>query len=212
METQMVIILIVIYCFTAIILALDIYFIVRHFKNKKRANTEKALVGSEKNLLFEEVNKINNFIHNSKFIGGGKYKINKSDFVLSGHIIINSYGLFVLNQINDLGNLLEGDFNSREWFLHTDKFKYCINNLFWSLNKNIQDILPLLPNNLPVIGVLIFDNVKEFEINNYPGHLAYTHVSDLCNFMYEIKKSLKPILTTQNVEKIYELLTNKRIN
>lgn len=212
METQMVIILIVIYCFTAIILALDIYFIVRHFKNKKKANTEEEFTISEKNLLFEEVNKINNFIHNSKFIEGGKYKINKSDFVLSGHIIINSYGLFVLNQVDDSGNLLEGDFNSREWFLHTDKVKYCINNLFWSLNKNIQDILPLLPNNLPVIGVLIFDNVKEFEINNYPGHLAYTKVSDLCNFMYEIKKSLKPILTIQNVEKIYELLTNKKID
>ncbi|CRH46314.1 Uncharacterised protein [Chlamydia trachomatis] len=69
-----------------------------------------------------------------------------------------------------------------------------------------------MPNNLPVIGVLIFDKVREFEINNYPGYLAYTHVSDLCNFMYEIKKSLKPILTTQNVEKIYELLTNKKIN
>ncbi|MGX9372874.1 hypothetical protein [Mycoplasma sp. 3398] len=210
MEKQAVVLLIVIYTMLAIILIIDLIFIIRHFKNKKRSEMQNEESEINKVDLNTEIKKISRFIPNTKYIKEGKYRPEKFDSFISGALIINSYGLFVIKNIKDNAMLVEGDYNNREWFLTTPKAKYCINNLFWDLNKNIDNLLPLLPNNLPVIGILIFEDIDKIDINNYPGYLGFSKLKDLSSFMNDAKRQLKPIITPENVEKIVELLNNKR--
>ncbi|WP_330463148.1 hypothetical protein [Metamycoplasma gateae] len=209
MDTQMIIMLCIIYSILLILIILNIFVIVRHFKNKKRIQTNEVINEGNKINLIDEIKKVKTIIKNNEFIDNSKYLSSGNKIFSSGKILVNSYGLFVINEFNDQGTQIEGDFNSREWFLHSNKDKVCINNLLWNLNKNIEMLIPILPLNLPIVGILVFKSVSKFDINNYPSHLVFTNVENLCSLLYDIKKELKPIISDENVVKIKELLRSK---
>ncbi|SYV90280.1 Uncharacterised protein [Metamycoplasma alkalescens] len=76
------------------------------------------------------------------------------------------------------------------------------------MNKNIENLIPLLPKNLPILGILICKFVKEFKLSNFQGHLLYTNISNLPDLMYQIKSQLQPTLSNENVNQIIDLLNN----
>ncbi|PZV99875.1 hypothetical protein [Metamycoplasma auris] len=212
MDKELIVILVVVYCFLFIMLVIDTIFIVLFFKNKRKKQLQ---VSEEKQSqttkLEEELQIIKRMIPETQLINDGVYKKDTSLTFRSGKILINSFGLFVLKEIDDNGIELEGNFNQRQWILHQENINYYINNLFWDLRNNIKDLIPILPNNLPIVGILVFHSISQFKLTEFPEYLLYTNINDLSNLMYEIKSKLQSTLTIDNINKIIELLSNKRV-
>ncbi|ENY53659.1 hypothetical protein [Metamycoplasma alkalescens] len=210
MDSQIILILTIAYSFFLVVLIIDILVIVKKIINqkKKSKNQDLNLVENITPNLSQQVDKINKLIPNT-YLLNNITSLSTNDYSFdSGKILVNNYGLFVLKEFNDQAMILEGNFNEREWFLHTDNQQYSINNLFWALNKNIENLIPLLPKNLPILGILICKFVKEFKLSNFQGHLLYTNISNLPDLMYQIKSQLQPTLSNENVNQIIDLLNN----
>ncbi|BAP39664.1 hypothetical protein [Metamycoplasma canadense] len=207
-EPQLIIIICVLSLVLATILLTIILLIVKRCK-KKRLEKQKKLENKEIIDIDSELRNIKKFMPNSEVINDNQYQLPNNLNFKSGKILINKYGLFVINEFNEDWKLIEGDFNNREWTISNNNIKSEIKNLFWDLKSNIEFIIPILPKNVPIIGLFVFGKIKEFDINNCPEYILYSNVSDLCNTMFQIKKSLKPIISVENISKISELLKNK---
>ncbi|AZZ65413.1 hypothetical protein DMC14_001240 [Metamycoplasma phocicerebrale] len=209
MEPQLIAIICVSAISSIILILVSALLIVKKVKNKKLKKFEET--GEIEFLNLEtEMSKISKIVSNCDYLMEGIYSFNFKNFE-SGPILVNSYGLFVINEFGYKGKSIQGSFNSREWFIFKEKAKYYIYNPFWKLNKNIQDFLPMLPKNLPVIGILSFNNINNFDIDNVPSHLSYTSLENFYEFFIDIKKNLKPVLSAENVQQIIKLLKLKRV-
>ncbi|ENY68612.1 Hypothetical protein, predicted transmembrane protein [Metamycoplasma auris 15026] len=212
MDKQLIAILVIVYTFLFIMLVIDAIFIVLFFKRKRNKKNESASeVKDEKTKFEEELQIIKRMIPENQVINDAIFKKDSNLTFSSGKILINSYGLFVLKEINDEGDKIEGNFNQRQWILHKENVDYYTNNLFWDLRTNIKELIPFLPNNLPVIGILVFHSIPEVQLTEFPEYLLHTNINDLSSLMYEIKSKLQSIVTADNINKIIELLNNKRV-
>ncbi|MBN4089265.1 NERD domain-containing protein [Mycoplasma enhydrae] len=203
MDKQLIIIICVCVIVAALVITVATLLILKKIKQKKKAKLNPD--SSDQVDLISELSKISNLVSNNKYLSKSNYS-NASKTFESGLIMVNSFGLFVINEFNYEGKMIEGSFGNREWYITRPRAKYYIYNPLWKLNKNIKDLIPILPNNLPIVGILVFNQINNFEIHNSPSHLTYTTLDNFYETFYQIKKNLKPILSTENVDKIIDLL------
>ncbi|MBN0970893.1 hypothetical protein [Mycoplasma phocoeninasale] len=173
-----------------------------------KRNLDKAKKNDDfENSVSEEIQKLLNENRTSKWIKPSMYKNTKtkSKFEL-GNILVSRSSVFLFKLNYTDGGTIEGDGLEREWIIHSEKNNYTFPNAMIELENDIKNLSSILPPNVPVIGVIVFNKNTQPSIVNLPPYILCLSVDRISEEIIEIQNKLHSMLDLENIENIVNVL------